>query len=147
MESKVVCEVLLNSYKHLEKLCKRCDEAVLTLATNSYNNDIFEVFDMIAKFSNQKNVYCNIKLVIDKAISKLKKNTELKYRYILGLRNIEIQKMLGLTQPVVTKRINSQKEKLFEYLQNKYTEEQLFDFIKDSIPLMEQYRRLCNENN
>ena len=148
MESKeLLCEVLLNSYKDLEHLCKICDKAILKCAIKSHQRDVYEAFDMIATLMDEKKMYCNIKVILDEAISKLKRNIELKYRYVWGCRITDMEEMFGVKENTLCNRIIRQKNKLFIYLQRKYTAEQLLDLIKGSRLLMKAYRRLCYENS
>lgn len=148
MENKeLICEVLLNSYKDLGHLIEACNNNIFRCAVNSYKRDVYEAFDVIVELMDRKTMYCNVKNVIDEAISKLKSNIELKYKYILGIRNKDIEEVLGEEESTICNRIKRQKQKVFEYLYGKYTTEQLFALIKDSRVLMNRYRRLCNENN
>ena len=144
---EIICEVLLNSYKDLERLCRICDKAVLKCAIKSHQKDIYEAFDMVSKIMDEKKLYCNIKVILDETISHLKRNTELKYRYVWGCRIVDMQDMLGVKDNTLTNRILRQKKRLFTFLRRKYTADQLFDFIKDSKVLMKRYRRLFYENS
>jgi len=144
---EIICEVLLNSYKDLERFSSICDKSILRCAINSHTRSVYSAFDIIADIMDEKNMYCNIKVILDEAINKLKRNTELKYRYIWDCRIIDMQEMLGVKKNTLYIRIIRQKKRLFTFLQRKYTTEQLFDLIKDSKVLMKRYRRLCNENN
>ena len=142
---ELICECILNSYKDLERLCDICDKTILKYAIKSHGNDIYKAFDVITSLMNEKNIYCNIKVILDDAINRLKNNTELKQRYVFGVRIMDMQEVFGLKENTIVKRIKRQKEKLFSCLQSKYSFEQLYDFIKNSKYLMNRYRRLCND--
>lgn len=155
MNEKIVCEVLLKSYKDLETLCEVCDHKTMSLALNN-NTDIFSTIESMNKYYIEKLAYCNIKVIIDEAILKIGHCDELKYLYFQGLKYQDLIDIIELKtytkfgkdweyrnpENTLVNRVRTQKKKLYNYLIRRYGIEKLFDLLKDSKTLIYRYEML-----
>lgn len=140
MNDKVICKVMLSAYKDLEKMCNRVEERAWRCALGSIHNDVKEVADKIIQLNNEKIAYCNVKVIIDEAIKGIGRSTEIKGYYIDGLSTLDIIKQEQITEEAYRKRIERQRERLYQFIMDNYNREFLSSIIEDSYWLKNKYR-------
>ena len=140
MDGVIVCKTMLYSYKDLEQKCKEVDETLLRIGYTSYNANVFETFDKMANLMVEKIAYCNIKFIIDEAITKMKKSTELKYFHISGIDYKDIVGKYNINQRTLFRRLKRQRDSLTKNILSQYEVVDLFNIISDSKWLMNKYR-------
>lgn len=155
MNEKIVCEVLLRSYKDLEALCEIADQKILSWALKQ-NADMFQTIERMNKCINEKIAYYNIKVLIDEAIKNIGHCEELKYNFLKGISSTKLENIIELKtyeykgqvceyknkRNAFVNRIRTQKKNLFNYILRTNNHEKLFNLIKDSGTLMHRYNTI-----
>jgi hypothetical protein len=147
MNDKVICEVLLYGYKELERRCEVIDIQVLRIALASRNNDVYESAERIFKLTDEKICYCNAKVIIDEAVKKMKKCDELKAFHIQGLQSKEIAEQEGILVATVLKRLQRQRDKLYQIIIDSNQSKDLQAIINTSRWLTSRYNTIINAQN
>lgn len=101
-------KTLLNAYKYLGTLCESIDKLInLTAKTSFYTggrwieeNSILNISQKIIKLSDRKIDYINLKIIIEKALSKLQKKLAklLILRYVNRINSETISKILKMSE-------------------------------------------------
>ena len=141
MNEKVVCEVMLYSYKELEERCKKLDDRVLSVALRSINKDVYESVEMICELTDEKIAYCNIKVIIDEALNKIGRNDEVKAYHIDGELCKDIIAREKISERAYFHRIKRQRAKLYEAITDKNDSEYLAGLIRASRWLLSEYNK------
>ena len=140
MNEKIICEVMFNAYKDLERLCNKAEERAWRVALGSINNDVLTVAEKIIRLNNEKIAYCNIKVIIDEAVKNIGKSAELKAYYIDGLTLEVIAEREDIATSTLHGKVERQLKKACEYITSNYDGDFLAGLIMDSKWLMVKYR-------
>lgn len=141
MNEKIICEVMLKSYKYLEAMCDQVEAKAIICALGSRNKDVFECAERLIQLNNEKITYCNIKVIIDEALNSISRNDELKAYYIDGEFYKDIAQREKITERTFFYRLKKQKKLLFEAIQEKYDTECLFELVRGSRWLFDRYHK------
>ena len=147
MDDKVVCKVMLNSYRGLEYRCGQIDKAIYNTAIRSAFKNTMKTYKEIEQLTAEKIAYINAKVIIDKALSKLTKKYEIVQHHIQGASIGDIATALGETENTIERRAYRQREKLYDEILKEYSGEELLDIICDSAWLMNRYKREVNQSD
>lgn len=139
MNKTIVCEVLLHSYKDLEKKCEFMEERAVKFALQSMNKDAYTCAETLLKLNNEKITLCNIKVVIDDAMNAISENDELRAFHCDGLSYKQIVQAEQISLRTFFRRIARQKEMLFEAIQERYSDECLFELVRGSRWIFNRY--------
>ena len=141
---KAVCRVMIYSYKELEDRCEAVDKAIYNTAIHSAFKNTIETYKDIERLTREKIAYINVKVIIDQAIATLKRKYELEQHHIKGITIEQIAITLNIKSHTIQRRVELQREKLYEAILNTHSGEKLLDVICDSQWLMNRYRKAIN---
>ena len=141
MDSRIICSVMLYSYNGLESKCELIDKDLFNTAVRSAFRNTMEAVAEIEQLTAEKIACINTKVVIDQALSSLKRAYELEQHDIKGLTAEQIATALNEKEGTIKARISYQRIKLYEAIQDRYSGEELLNIICDSKWLMSRYRR------
>lgn len=145
MNERAICEVMLYSYKDLEKKCRVIDMWIYNKAIYSAFSDTKEVLKDVEMLINEKIAYINTKVIIDKAIRNLNRSYELEQFHFKGWDSYKIADTINEKHGTIMSRLWRQREKLYDEILNLYSGEQLLDIICDSSWLMNRYKRALKD--
>lgn len=138
MDGQTICEVMLHSYKDLEERCNGLEYKTRRLCERSMHAGIHDTFTKAVSLINEKIAYCNVKVIIDKAVGKIGDSKALQDYYFKGRDVKSIARDYGLTAPKAVELIEKQRQCVFKAILTAYSTEKLLDIISDS-------RWLCNQ--
>ena len=149
MEAKLVCKVMLFSYRELEKRCDLIDRAIYTTAIRSAFRDTWEAYKEIEQLTREKVAYINTKVVIDQALATVKKKYELEQYHINGISIEKLAEEFNVNRNIIEHRLCRQREKLYKAMLNIYSGGELLNIICDSGRLKDKYKQAvkCAYNN
>lgn len=141
MNNEALCDVMLKSYKYLETKCKMIEYQAWKCALNSQNSDAYQCAETLIKLNREKLTYCNVKVIIDEALNKIGRNTELKDYYIYGVyyKNTMIRE--NISRRTYYYRLDKQKQLLFNAIKEKYDDDVLLETLCGSRWLFNMYNK------
>lgn len=141
MNDEVILKVFLQAYKDLETKCKVVEIQSLRVAFASRNKDVYECVETIIALNNQKITYCNVKVLIDDAISHIGRISEIKAYYLDAEDYKDIIKRINITERQLFGRIKRQRIEMLRYIKTQYDTEFLTGLISGSRWLMSLYNK------
>lgn len=142
MNDKAICEVMLYAYKDLERMCDKIEEKTWRIALGSIKNNVYEVADRLMNLTNEKIAYCNTKVILDKALTQMKRCDELKAYHIQGLQCNDIAEQYNISVNLVCKRLGRQRERLYQIIISNNKAEDLRAIINNSRWLTGRYNAI-----
>jgi hypothetical protein len=147
MNDRAICEVMLYAYKDLERMCDTVEAQVWRVALGSINNNVYDTAEKIIRLNNEKIAYCNIKVIIDEALKQMKRCDEIKAYHIDGLYYKDVIKQEAYTERTYWRRLQRQREKLYQIIIDSNKAEDLQAIISDSRWLTGRYNDILKAQN
>lgn len=148
---RAICEVLLRSYKELDKRVKRIAKMSVVVGLRSRCKDVYESCDELFRLHNEQVAYINVKVIMGQALDKLESKNELIEFFINEKPYKAISEELNASINAVAHKIFRQKNKLFKLILEQYSVAELLDYIGDSKWLIKEFNRQLirgkNESN
>nr|DAG81684.1 MAG TPA: hypothetical protein [Caudoviricetes sp.] len=141
MNKTILCEVMLRSYKDLEAKCELIESRAVRYALSSMNKDIYTCAETLLSLNNEKITLCNVKVVVDEAVKNIGRNAELKAFYLDGTHYMDIIQQEHMSLRTFFRRAKIQKERLCEAIQERYSDECLFELVRGSRWLFDRYHK------
>lgn len=146
MDGRVVCRVMIFSYRELEHRCELIDKAIYNTAVRSAFKNTMESYKEVERLIQEKIAYINVKVIIDQALHKVGKVYEIEQHHIAGVSVEKLAEQLKSNTNTIEHRLCRKREKLYRHILNVYSGEQLLDIICSSHWLMNRYKRELNRS-
>lgn len=147
MDGRVICKVMLCSYRGLESKCDRIDKDIYNTAVHSAFKNTVETYKDIEQLTREKIAYINVKVIIDQALANLNRTYEIVQHHIKGVSIAQIATTLGATDNTIERRAYRQRVKLYDEILKEYSAEELLDIICDSGWLWGRYKKELKESH
>lgn len=141
MDQKIICKVMLYSYKYLIKKCEAVDEEIMKCGLVSFHTGIYSSFDKIVKLMNEKIAYCNIKVMVDKTLAEMKNKEAIEKYHILGISLKDLVNDFN-SERTMFRHLEKQREEFCKRLLAKNDEKKLVEIISDSKWLIYLYNEI-----
>jgi len=145
MNENIVCEVMLYTYKDLERMCEKVERQALKFALASRNRDVFESANKLLSLTDEKIAYCNIKVIVDEALNKIGRSNEVKAYHIDGEYYKDIMAREEISERTYLRRLKRQRAKLYEAITDKHDSEYLAGLIRASGWLLSLYNKAMSK--
>lgn len=151
IEEKNWSKTLLISYSHLETICGAIDKTVLSCGLNSCNTycDAEYVADKMINLIERKKFLINLKVLIDKALSKIKSSYSrvLMLKYVDGVDSKLASEVMKVSTRTYFRQINAGLDHFWQALINMgYSTYALYELFKNENWVLEIYNSYCRKD-
>ena len=151
IEERNLSRALLTSYGHLETICGAIDKTVLNCGIKSGNSYCSAEFiaEKIINLTERKKFLINLKVLIDKALSRTKKSFArvLLLKYVDQVDSTLASKILNVSTRTYFRQINTALELFWDSLTSMgYNTEKIFALISEENWIMDIYNAYKNKD-